>query len=91
MHRVDFELKSEITQTELRDRLARGDLDVNWQGRDSEYSGVYTIARFDNKTVAKIFQHSDLFEIEIAAPKDVSDEWLAGLKTQIVDAFERAQ
>ncbi len=91
MHRIDFELTSDVTQEDLRVRLSEQMPDVQWRGRESEYMGVYTMARFENQAVAKIFQPNgeSVFEIEIAAPKDVKDEWLTELRCRILAAFEQ--
>ena len=89
MHRMDFELTSDLKQDQLRERLNLGFEDVKWNGRDSEYLGVYTIARFENGAVVKIFQPGagDVFEVEMAASKDVSSDWLEQTKIGILNAF----
>ena len=90
MHRIDFELASDVSQEELRERLNTGSQTAKWTGRDSEYLGVYTMARFDNKAVAKIFQPGggEVFEVEIAAPTEVPDAWLEELRESICAVFE---
>jgi hypothetical protein len=93
MHRLDFELTSKISQEALRKRLTGGSTGGIWKGRDSEYLGVYTMARFENQAVAKIFQpnRGERFDIEIAAPKEVGDDFLEALKADILDAFSDAK
>jgi len=79
-----------MTQEDLRTRLSELVQEAQWHGRESEYMGVYTMARFDNQAVAKIYQPNGerVFEIEIAAPKDVTDDLLTELKCGIIAAFE---
>jgi len=48
MHSIDIELTSDITHDNLDTRLNAEMPYAHWRGRESEYMGVYTIARFEN-------------------------------------------